>query len=100
MDRGVGEVQAILRARRDTQHRVAERLHRAQFKGIHQTGPDLSNEDLADAKWPLARSPYLLETSLPGVFAVGDVRGGNVKRVALSRRRRVDRDLFRPPGAA
>ena len=32
--------------------------------------------------WPLARAPYLLETSLPGVFAVGDVRGGNIKRVA------------------
>ena len=34
------------------------------------------------AKWPLTRAPYLLETSLPGVFAVGDVRAGNVKRVA------------------
>jgi pyruvate/2-oxoglutarate dehydrogenase complex dihydrolipoamide dehydrogenase (E3) component len=31
---------------------------------------------------PPARRPYLLETSLPGVFAAGDVRGGNVKRVA------------------
>jgi len=34
------------------------------------------------ARWPLTRPPYLLEASLPGVFAVGDVRGGNVKRVA------------------
>ena len=34
------------------------------------------------AHWPLSRRPYLLETSLPGVFAAGDVRGGNVKRVA------------------
>ena len=33
-------------------------------------------------KWPLARFPLMLETSLPGVFAVGDVRAGNVKRVA------------------
>ena len=32
--------------------------------------------------WPLAREPLLLETSLPGVFAVGDVRHGSVKRVA------------------
>jgi thioredoxin reductase (NADPH) len=32
--------------------------------------------------WPLARLPYLLEARLPGVFAVGDVRSGNVKRVA------------------
>jgi thioredoxin reductase (NADPH) len=39
-------------------------------------------DDLAAAHWPLARAPYLLETSLPGVFAVGDVRGGNIKRVA------------------
>jgi thioredoxin reductase (NADPH) len=51
-------------------------------KGFIKTGPDLSPEDLVAAKWPLARSPHLLETSLPGVFAVGDVRGGNIKRVA------------------
>jgi thioredoxin reductase (NADPH) len=51
-------------------------------KGFIKTGPDLSAEDLAGARWPLARSPHLLETSLPAVFAVGDVRGGNVKRVA------------------
>jgi thioredoxin reductase (NADPH) len=51
-------------------------------KGFIKTGPDLSAEDLAAARWPLARHPYLLETSLPGVFAVGDVRGGNIKRVA------------------
>ncbi len=42
-----------------------------------KTGPDLSPEDLSAAHWPLARAPHLLETSLPGVFAVGDVRGGN-----------------------
>ncbi len=50
--------------------------------GFIKTGPDLSAEDLAAAQWPLARPPHLLETSLPGVFAVGDVRGGNMKRVA------------------
>jgi thioredoxin reductase (NADPH) len=50
--------------------------------GFIKTGPDISKEELAAAGWPLARPPYLLETSLPGVFAVGDVRGGNVKRVA------------------
>lgn len=43
---------------------------------------DLTTEDLAKAKWPLSRTSYLLETSLPRVFAVGDIRGGNVKRVA------------------
>ena len=51
-------------------------------RGFIETGPDLSQEDLAAAHWQLARAPYLLETSLPGVFAVGDVRAGNVKRVA------------------
>ncbi|MBV8478383.1 MAG: FAD-dependent oxidoreductase [Acidobacteria bacterium] len=51
-------------------------------KGFIKTGPDLSAEDLSDAHWPLSRRPYLLETTLPGVFAAGDVRGGNVKRVA------------------
>ncbi len=50
--------------------------------GFIKTGPDLSVEDLAAARWPQARTPYLLETSLPGVFAVGDVRAGNIKRVA------------------
>jgi thioredoxin reductase (NADPH) len=51
-------------------------------KGFIKTGPDLSPENLTDARWPLTRQPYLLETSLPGVFAVGDVRGGSIKRVA------------------
>jgi thioredoxin reductase (NADPH) len=50
--------------------------------GFIKTGPDLSREELEVAQWPLARLPYLLETSLPGVFAVGDVRAGNSKRVA------------------
>jgi len=51
-------------------------------KGFIKTGPVLSPEDLSVAHWPLARRPYLLETSLPHVFAVGDVRGGSIKRVA------------------
>jgi thioredoxin reductase (NADPH) len=51
-------------------------------KGFIKTGPDLTQTDLAAARWPLTRPPHLLETSLPGVFAVGDVRSGNVKRVA------------------
>jgi thioredoxin reductase (NADPH) len=44
--------------------------------GFVLTGPDISRG------WPLQRPPFLLETSLPGVFAVGDVRHGSVKRVA------------------
>jgi thioredoxin reductase (NADPH) len=50
--------------------------------GFIKTGPDLSKDELDAARWPLPRPPFLLETSLPGVFAVGDVRGGNIKRVA------------------
>ena len=44
--------------------------------GYIRTGPDLAE------RWTLNREPYLLETSAPGVFAVGDVRHGSVKRVA------------------
>ena len=51
-------------------------------RGFIKTGPDVSPEELTAAGWPLARPPYLLETNRPGVFAVGDVRGGNIKRVA------------------
>jgi len=53
-------------------------------KGFILTGRDLENAASVDGspRWPLERTPGLLETSLPGVFAVGDVRAGNVKRVA------------------
>jgi thioredoxin reductase (NADPH) len=51
-------------------------------KGFIKTGPDLLPENLSATGWPLTRQPFLLETSLPGIFAVGDVRGGSVKRVA------------------
>ena len=47
-----------------------------------RTGADLTLEDLGTAQWPLRRQPYQLETSLPRVFAVGDVRAGSMKRVA------------------
>jgi thioredoxin reductase (NADPH) len=50
--------------------------------GFIKTGLDLTSEDLTAAQWTSGRAPYLLETSRPGVFAVGDVRGGSVKRVA------------------
>ncbi len=51
-------------------------------KGFIKTGPELLPEILSATGWPLTRQPYLLETNLPGVFAVGDVRGGSIKRVA------------------
>jgi thioredoxin reductase (NADPH) len=51
-------------------------------KQFIKTGADLLAEDLEAARWPLRRQPYLFETSLPRVFAVGDVRAGSVKRVA------------------
>lgn len=51
-------------------------------KEFVRTGPDLRAEDLKQSGWTPSRAPYLLETSLPGVFAVGDARSGNVKRVA------------------
>ncbi len=51
-------------------------------KGFIKTGADLSSEDLNTAEWFLNRRPYLLEASIPRVFAVGDVRAGNIKRVA------------------
>jgi thioredoxin reductase (NADPH) len=51
-------------------------------KGFVRTGPQLTAQDLADMHWPLERAPHMLETCIPGVFAVGDVRSGNVKRIA------------------
>jgi thioredoxin reductase (NADPH) len=52
-------------------------------KGFILTGRDLETAAPAEGpRWALERPPQMLETSLPGVFAVGDVRAGNVKRVA------------------
>jgi thioredoxin reductase (NADPH) len=51
-------------------------------KGFVLTGHDLDRATLEEKAWPLSRQPQLLETSVPGVFAVGDIRAGNVKRVA------------------
>ena len=50
--------------------------------GFVLTGPDLLMDGHLPAEWPLERQPYFLETSVPGVFAAGDVRGQSVKRVA------------------
>ena len=49
-------------------------------RGYVCTGRDVA--DLMPDAWPLERDPYLLETSVPGIFAAGDVRHGSIKRVA------------------
>ena len=59
--------------RTDWLHEVLERDER----GFILTGADVVSE-----RWPLDRPPLSFETSMPGVFAVGDVRSGSVKRVA------------------
>jgi thioredoxin reductase (NADPH) len=50
--------------------------------GYLVTGPDLSHNGHHPENWPLHRAPYYLETSMPGLFAAGDVRHGSVKRCA------------------
>jgi thioredoxin reductase (NADPH) len=51
-------------------------------KKFVKTGADLLPDDLTTAHWPLGRRPHLMETSIPGVFCVGDARSASVKRVA------------------
>jgi thioredoxin reductase (NADPH) len=51
-------------------------------RGFILTGPDLMRDGQRPKGWTLDRDPYLLETNVPGLFAVGDVRHGSVKRVA------------------
>jgi thioredoxin reductase (NADPH) len=58
-------------------------------KGFVRTGPDLHVANLSEARsapdgWPLSRPPLHLETTIPGIFAVGDVRCGSAKRVAAA----------------
>jgi len=53
-------------------------------KGYVVTGPDLPRVERRPRGWTLERDPYLFETSVPGIFAAGDVRGGSGKRVAAA----------------
>ena len=55
---------------------------RRDQSGFVLTGNDLLQDGQAHQQWPLRRPPMFLESSLPGVFAAGDVRHGSVKRVA------------------
>jgi thioredoxin reductase (NADPH) len=51
-------------------------------RGFIRTGPDLLRDGQRPKGWTLDRDPFLLETNVPGIFAVGDVRHGSIKRVA------------------
>jgi thioredoxin reductase (NADPH) len=51
-------------------------------RGFLLTGPDLIRDGQRTKGWTLERDPFLLETNVPGIFAVGDVRHGSIKRVA------------------
>ncbi|QFS52192.1 FAD-dependent oxidoreductase [Nostoc sphaeroides] len=51
-------------------------------QGFILTGPDLMHNGKSPQGWPLERSPFLLESNVPGIFAAGDVRFGSIKRVA------------------
>ena len=68
-------------------------------KKFVKTGADLLPEDLAGARWPLPRRPHLLETSIPGVFCVGDARADQRQARRLRRGRGIDLRPARPPRA-
>jgi thioredoxin reductase (NADPH) len=61
---------------------LTEKIVQQNSAGFILTGSELVNTDNASLRWPLKRDPFLLETSTPGIFAVGDVRQSDVKRVA------------------
>lgn len=62
---------------------LADRVERDEY-GFILSGQDLLREGRKPSGWSLARDPFLLETSKPGVFVAGDVRRGSIKRVASS----------------
>ena len=82
-DGSLDEVDAHARLhlhRRRRQHGLAPKEIIRDQRGYICTGRDVT--DLMPEAWPLERDPYLLETSVPGIFAAGDVRHGSIKRVA------------------
>ena len=82
---------ALCAYRSDAAHGLAGRCARARRQGFIGTGHDV---DLAS--WPVDRKPMDFETSVPGIFAVGDVRRGSMKRRLLGGRRRRGRTTCPP----
>ncbi|MFD1714440.1 NAD(P)/FAD-dependent oxidoreductase [Amnibacterium flavum] len=79
-DLAVGRMFVCIGGEPDTEWATDTPIVRDEL-GYLVTGPDLRGR-VADGVWPLRRDPFFLETSVPGSFAVGDVRHGSVKRVA------------------
>jgi len=63
---------------------IITEIIKCDHSGFILTGPDLMSNGNRPKGWNLKRDPYLLETSIPGIFAAGDVRHGSVKRVATA----------------
>ena len=62
---------------------LASRIARDQ-NGFIVTGPDLEKHERFPSEWTMTRRPLALETNIPGIFAIGDVRAGTAKRMSAA----------------